>query len=221
MRLDSSGRDCSTQVNRDLTSRLCRWTWVDDEWHVGVGGGGGGTMHRECWNCRLGLSTSRTERKSRSLPLSHGGWGGREEAPPQSGWCMVWTLACDLGFNGGERQKMKGGGGSCLNYADAGRNRGEKTQPRARLLPRNWQSQKTRLLSLRSQDRWHFGKRFTWDCSFRRIGQRCLVNWQNQNQNCIFKLFLSTQNLKYLEFTYRCRFFAQINRPKIPDWHFI
>lgn len=63
------------------------------------------------------------KKKTAVSPTTHEGEGRKR---PQSGWCMVWTLVWDLSFNREKGRKWKGGGGSCLNYADVGCNRGGK-----------------------------------------------------------------------------------------------
>lgn len=59
----------------------------------------------------------------------------------------MWTQDRGLGLN--EREKAENerkGGGSCLNYADVGRNHGGKTATKARLLGADLQPEMTRLL---------------------------------------------------------------------------
>ncbi len=115
MRLDSSEPDCSTLVNGDPTP-----------WHDLSGGWVTCQGKARCTESAETVDKSLPPawQKKRSLsPTTHEGEGRKH---PQSGWCMVWTLVWDLGFNGEKGRKWKGGGGSCLNYADVGRNRSEK-----------------------------------------------------------------------------------------------
>lgn len=93
------------------------------------------------------------QKKKRNLsPTTHEGEGRKH---PQSGWCMVWTVDWDWGFNREKGRKWKGGGGSCLNYADVGRNRSRK--PTKSMAASMEQAQITRLLSFGPHECWQLG----------------------------------------------------------------
>lgn len=114
----------STPVNGNQTTH--RWTGVEAGWHVrgkAQCAGSAETVDKSLPPVQHTHKTHSKKKKNAVSPTTHEGEGRKR---PQSGWCMVWTLVWDLGFNREKGRKWKGGGGSCLNYADVGCNRGGK-----------------------------------------------------------------------------------------------
>lgn len=112
--------DCFTPANMNLTlhDRRDELDWSTG-WCVR-----GKLSARRVLSLSLRAFCQSGAKKNCSLsPTTHEGEGRKQ---PSSGWCMVWTPVWDLGFNQEKGRKWKGGGGSCLNYADAGRNSGGK-----------------------------------------------------------------------------------------------